>query len=149
MTVEHGTLRVEHGYPHAVTRVFAAWSDAEVKRRWFMLSDHPGDEWQSDFRVGGVELFRSAHEVTPRVTYDARYHDIVANRRIILTTETTIGGHRTSITLNTAEFEPTADGTTVRVTEQAAFFDGGESERTRFGGIAKQLRQLSLYLARD
>jgi uncharacterized protein YndB with AHSA1/START domain len=97
MSVEHRTVRVEREYPHRPSRVFAAWADPDTKRHWFTLDLRPGDEWWMDFRVGGVERYRS-----PRVSYDGRYCDIVPEERIILTTEVSLGGRRSSVTVNTA-----------------------------------------------
>lgn len=148
MSVEHRTLRVEREYPHPLPRVFAAWADAEVKRQWFDLTQRAGDEWRSEFRVGGIEHYGSAPGVRPRISYDARYCDIVADERIIATTEVTVDGRRTSVTLNTAEFDVSADRTRLRITEQAAFLDGLEDEDSRIGGINAQLDRLGAWLTR-
>jgi uncharacterized protein YndB with AHSA1/START domain len=143
MSVEHRTVRVEREYAHPPSRVFAAWADPDTKRHWFTLDLRPGDEWWMDFRVGGVERYRS-----PRVSYDGRYCDIVPEERIILTTEVSLDGRRSSVTVNTAHFESTPGGTRLAVVDQAVFLDGLETAESRVSGISRQLDDLGVWLAR-
>jgi uncharacterized protein YndB with AHSA1/START domain len=147
MSVDYSTVRVVRDYVHSRTRVFAAWADGEVKRQWFTFSPRAGDEWSSDFRVGGYEMYRSAPDVDPRVSYDAQYQDIVAGERIILSTTISIDGRRSSVTVNTAEFASTAGGTRLTVVDQAVFLDGLETADSRTGGISNQLANLASWLS--
>jgi uncharacterized protein YndB with AHSA1/START domain len=55
----HATFVIERHLATPVERVFAAWSDAEKKRRWFAChNDWNTVEFQLDFRVDGTELAR-------------------------------------------------------------------------------------------
>src|SRR5690348_6519591 len=83
-SVTHATFVLERIYPATAARVFAAWADPVAKARWF----GGPDEWQSsphelDFRVGGRERVSGGPPSGPVHTFDARYHDIVPNERII------------------------------------------------------------------
>lgn len=146
MSVEHRTLRTEREYAHPVSRVFAAWADADIKRQWFTLSGSDGSDWHSDFRVGRTEYYRSPPGATPRVSYDARFYDIVVDERIIISAEVTVDGRTTSVTLSTAEFSETSLGTRLEITEQLALLDGLEEAESRTGGTVTQLKNLAAWL---
>ena len=55
--IVHDTFVIEHSYPVPPARVFAAFADDEVKRRWFLLDEGLAvtDVYQNDFRIGGKE----------------------------------------------------------------------------------------------
>ena len=58
MTIDHQSFSLERHIAAPPSRVFACWSDPELKRRWFVESDGP--EWRTerydlDFRIGGTE----------------------------------------------------------------------------------------------
>ena len=55
-TVEHSTFTVERTYPAEPSAVFRAWSDPELKRRWF--ADTGTEQHELDFREGGTESSR-------------------------------------------------------------------------------------------
>lgn len=71
----------------------------------------------------------------------------MTDERIVVTTEVTVDGRRTSATLSTAEFSVTAAGTRLAITEQAAFLDGLETAEARTGGTVTQLKNLEAWLA--
>ena len=143
MSVEHHTLTHRREFAHPREVVYGAWSDPDLKRRWFDFSDDPDAEWSMSFRTGGAEVFRSAPGAQPRSTYEGRYHDIVEHERIVLTAEITLDGRRSSVALSTAEFASTATGSVVTVTEQITFLDGLEGPSSRSGGTTTQLARLA------
>lgn len=143
MSVEHRKIHVEREYPYPPQRVFQAWADAELKREWFDLAEDRNGEWFSDCRPGGAEYYRSPPGANPAYLYDAQHRDVVSGERIIVTSEITFDGRRSSVALSTAEFIATTSGTLVRVTEQAVFLDGLETGETRGRGITKQLNRLA------
>src|ERR671911_1699181 len=133
-SVTHATFVIERTYDAAPARVFAAWADPAVKARWFAGPD----EWESgkyelDFRVGGRERASGGPPGGPVHTYEARYHDIVPDQRIVLTYDMHLDDARISVSLATVEFRPEGTGTRLVFTEQGAFLDGYDepSERER------------------
>ena len=101
-SVVHSTFTIERTYEPPPARVFAAWADPSLKSRWFGggTDDAPLD-LDMDFRVGGHETDRSDPGA-----YQARYHDIVQDERIVFTYELSLGGSLVSVSLATVEFRP-------------------------------------------
>jgi hypothetical protein len=75
--IKHATFSVERTYSADAARVFRAFSDTDVKRRWFA----EGEDWQveeftADFRPAGYETSRNGlAECTPgrrRIRRDRR-----------------------------------------------------------------------------
>ena len=66
--------------------------------------------------------------------YDARYYDIVQDRRIVYAYEMYADDQRISVSVTTIEFTEHGDGTTLAFTEQGAYlegFDGDEAPSLR------------------
>jgi uncharacterized protein YndB with AHSA1/START domain len=83
-SIVHSTFVVERTYPAAAARVFAAFSDPTIKRRW--IAEGEGwqiDEFNVDFRVGGRESSRFRFKDGPEVSNDTVYQDIVPDKRIV------------------------------------------------------------------
>ena len=58
-SVKHATFVIERTYDASPARVFAAFADPEIKKRWFGAPDEwAPDEQELDFRVGGREISR-------------------------------------------------------------------------------------------
>jgi uncharacterized protein YndB with AHSA1/START domain len=147
-SVIHNTFVIERSYPQPPATVFAAFADPAQKRRWFGEGhSHDVEEFTMDFRAGGSEHFRYRfREGTPfpgvELASDGHYHDIVPNQRIVTASSMAIGGKRISISLVTVELLPTATGTDLILTHQAAFFEGADGPQMREGGWRKLLDQL-------
>ncbi len=153
-SVIHSTFVVEHSYTTAPERVFAAFADPNKKRKWY--ADRGGwdvEDFQMDFRVGGVDLgryrFKPGTPVpagTP-IVYDTTYQDIVPNRRIVLAYTVTLGEKRISSSLATFELLPTEKGTDLIFTEQGAYFEGADGPQIREAGWKGLLKLLEDYLS--
>lgn len=154
-STHHASFVIERAYPYAPTRVFAAWTTPEAKRRWF----HGPDDWENaasrrsaksehklDFRVGGREQVSGGPPGEPVHVYDALYWDIVPNERIVLTYDMHIGETRISVSLATVEFKPEAKGTRLIYTEHGAFLDGYDNPAGREEGTRVLLDQLDAAL---
>jgi uncharacterized protein YndB with AHSA1/START domain len=143
-STQHATFSVERVYGASPERTFAAWSDAEAKSRWY--SD-PEEELELDFRVGGWERHGGTLPDGREYAYQAVFHDIVPDRRIVYTYEMRLDGVRISVSLATAEFGPEGNGTRLVYTEQGAYFDGHEAPAGREHGMGSLLDLLGEWLA--
>lgn len=148
-SVEHGSFTVERTYPATLDSVFGAWSSRSAKNVWFGEGDDflaTTTEYTLDFRVGGRERLAGVLPGGRRFTYDAVYHDIVEDRRIVVSYDVLIDDRRTSVSLMTVELDTGADGTRLVLTEQGAFLDGLDSNDQRREGAVDSLDQLAAYL---
>ena len=153
LTITHDTFVIERSYPVTPERLFAAFADPAKKRRWFAEGEHHDlEEFEMDFRVGGVQRISSrmkANTPFPGVALvnDTRYQDIVPNRRIVSASAMSLGEKRISASLVTFEFVPTDAGTDLILTHQAAFFEGSDGPQMRQDGWRTLLGRLADYLA--
>ena len=126
-SVVHGMFQLERTYDAPVSRVWLALTDEAAKSKWF--GGTPG-RWQliqreMDIRAGGREVLKGRWEGGVVSTFDAIYHDVVPNERLVY-----------SYDLYLATMELAADGakTRLKVTEQGAFLDGYDDAGSREHG---------------
>ncbi|MFC6150135.1 MULTISPECIES: SRPBCC domain-containing protein [Mumia] len=139
--------------PAPPSRVWEAFADPAVRRRWFRL---PGRDatYKHDFRVGGGEsarsTFRTLDGTAEGVAYDSRFVDLAPARRIVLTYETHVDDVLRWTSLVTVALDATESGTQLRWTEQVAFVtptgDGAHDLPHVRGGIRLQLNGLAAAL---
>ena len=141
-SVEHATFVVERTYEKPPERVFAAFADPAAKAHWFGNVD-------LDFRVGGRETGRSRPDDDAVHIYEARYHDIVPNERLVFTYEMHLDETLISVSLATVQLEPDGTGTRMTFTEQSAFLDGHETPRGRERGWGGLLDALEIEIGRN
>jgi uncharacterized protein YndB with AHSA1/START domain len=111
-SVTHTTFTIERVFPVAPARVFEAFADKDMKERWFaMPPDWVDAEHTMDFRPGGRELNRGGPPGGNVHTFDARYHDIVENQRIVYSYDLYLDDQRMSVSVATIELEHHDDGT--------------------------------------
>jgi uncharacterized protein YndB with AHSA1/START domain len=148
-SVTHGSFVIQHSYPVAPKRVFAAFADPAKKRQWFADEDEGEiEEFEMDFRVGGRERRRSRMgPSTPfpgtSLTNETVYQDIVPDRRIVIAYTIALGEKRISASLGTFEFLATQSGSLLVFTEQAAFFEGADGLKLRQRGWEELLEGLA------
>jgi uncharacterized protein YndB with AHSA1/START domain len=134
-SVTHATFTLERSYDAPPAKVFKAFADPAIKRRWFVEGDGwDVEEFTGEFKIGGVERSRFRFQGGEPVHNDTTYHDIVPNERIIFAYTMTVGQNRISASLATCEFKPSGSGTHFVFTEQGAFLDGLDSVGSREGG---------------
>lgn len=149
-STHHATFTIERIYPASPARVFAAWAEAEAKLQWFACHDEwPVTSHEFDFRVGGYERLRTGPAGGTVHAFDALYHDIVPDARIIYSYGMRLDERRISVSLTTVALEPHADGTRLTFTEQVAFLDGYDDLEGREEGTRIGLENLAGVLARE
>jgi uncharacterized protein YndB with AHSA1/START domain len=146
-TAEHGTFVLSRTYPATPERVFAAWASRDAKARWFGAPGEDNPSFKLDFRVGGSESLSGGMDGGPVHTYQATYHDIVPNERIVYGYTMDADSDRISVSVTTVEFAPAGDGTTLTFTEQGVFLDGADTTAVREKGTSELLDQLGKALA--
>jgi uncharacterized protein YndB with AHSA1/START domain len=159
-SVIHETFRIERIYAAAPSTVFAAFSTEEARYSWGETDDleppknqDDGDSQVSefDFRVGGEEVFTTTEEGTT-YRYDGRYHDIVADNRIVYSYEMYADGARISVSVATIEFARSDGGTRLTWTEQGVYLDGhngADAPEMRKDATIGMLNGLASYLQRQ
>jgi uncharacterized protein YndB with AHSA1/START domain len=146
-TVAHDTFVIERSYDVPVAQVFGAWSDPELKARWFGGSaDALGAGYQLDFRVGGHEVNRGGPPSGPIFTYDAEFRDIIPEQRIVYTYEMFADEDRLSVSVATVQFNSQGATTKLILTEQGVFLDGHDTVAQREEGTRGLLESLARLL---
>ncbi|WP_257388385.1 SRPBCC family protein [Tahibacter caeni] len=148
--VAHAQFTVQRVLAAPPARVFAAWTDAAARQRWFVRAgDWLQAEQTHDFRIGGCEhgrYCRGAGE--PVYDVETRYLDIVAERRVVSSSTLARDGLRIFAALLTVELQAERGGTRLCLTEQGAFLDRQDSSPAREQGWQALLDALQRELAR-
>ena len=144
-SIASGTFVIERNYPASPARVFKAWADPAIKKRWFGDGSEPTE---FDFREGGRELVQSG-EGSGQFIFDVRYEDIVENNRIVYTYYMTMGGKRISVSAAAIEFHEDGAGTRMVITEQGFFLDGLDNVAQRKAGTEMLVNALGAELTRQ
>ena len=146
--VVHDGFAIDREFAATPAQVYAAWAEPGAKARWFR-----GPEgWKAttrelDFKNGGSERLIGEFPNGRVSDYSARYHDIVAEQRIVYTYEMRVDDVRISVSLATIEFFPTAGGTRMVLTEQDVFLDGYDNAGQREQGTRALLDRLAAEVA--
>jgi uncharacterized protein YndB with AHSA1/START domain len=148
-SVVHATLHLERSYDAPVARVWKALTDEAAKQMWF--SGTPGSwellERHMDVRAGGRERLKGRWEGGVVSTFDATYHDVIANERLVYTYEMYMDDKKISVSLATMQLKVEGGKTTLTVTEQGAFLDGYDDAGSREQGTNHLLDALGASLA--
>jgi uncharacterized protein YndB with AHSA1/START domain len=145
----HAVFHLERTYDAPAGRVWKALTDEKAKAKWF---SGPSGRWelierQMDVRVGGTERVKGRWEGGVVSTFDAVYHDVVPNERLIYSYVMHLDDRKISVSLATLQL--TADGakTTLQISEQGAFLDGYDDAGSREHGTGFLLDALGASLA--
>jgi uncharacterized protein YndB with AHSA1/START domain len=147
-SVAHATFHLERTYDAPVARVWKAFTDEAAKQKWFA---GPSGQWEPierrmDVRVGGSERLRGRWQGGVDSTFDATYHDVVPNERLVYTYEMHLGEKKISVSLATIQLRAEGGKTTLIVTEQGAFLDGYDDAGSRERGTGHLLDALDASL---
>lgn len=149
------TFTIERELRACRAHVFAAWSQGDFKRRWFVEGDGP--QWstrayQLDFRVGGWERGSFVLNEGPGAgehRNESVYLDIVPGERIVYAYTMALDGRIHSASLATVLFADHNGGTRLRYTEQGAFFPPSDCAAGREQGWVVLLGYLQRELERQ
>jgi uncharacterized protein YndB with AHSA1/START domain len=124
----HSTFVIERDFPQRPSRVFSAFAQPALKRRWYTERDHDIQEFQMDFRLGGVERFRyrfkEGHPIAgSEIANEGTFQDIVDEQRIVMSSRMSLNGKSIVIMLLTLEFMPAENGTRLTLTHQGTYTD--------------------------
>ncbi|MGH9092720.1 MAG: SRPBCC family protein [Acidimicrobiales bacterium] len=142
-SINHSTFTLERTYPAPPDRVFRAWADPQAKARWF--AGDP-DRYELDFRPGGVERNSGEHG-GKLITWEAHYHEIVPNERIVYTSVLAEDGTVATVSLTAVELVPDGAGCGLVLVEHGAYLDDREQPAWREQGTGDWLDALGRHLA--
>src|SRR5271165_2688237 len=147
-SVVHSTFHLERTYAAPIGRVWKALTDEATKDKWFGGSPRSWDllERQMDVRVGGREHVKGRWEGGMVSTFDATYHDVIPNERLVYTYELHLNDKKISVSLATLQLKSAGGKTTLKVTEQGAFLDGYDDAGSREHGTGLLLDALGASL---
>jgi uncharacterized protein YndB with AHSA1/START domain len=124
----HSTFVIERNFPWRRARVFSAFGQSALKRRWYAEGDHEIQEFHMDFRVGGSEIFRygfkQGHPIAgSQIANESIYQDIEDENRIVMTGKMSLNGKTILVALTTLEFAAAGEGTDLFLTHQGTYID--------------------------
>ncbi len=147
-SVAHATFHLERSYDAPVARVWKALTDEAAKQKWF--GSTPGSwellERHMDVRIGGREWLKGRWEGGMVSTFEAIYHDVIPNERLVYSYEMHLDDKKISVSLATLQLEAADEKTTLMVTEQGAFLDGYDDAGSREHGTGHLLDALGASL---
>jgi uncharacterized protein YndB with AHSA1/START domain len=146
--IAHASFTLSRVINAPPARVFEAFADPDIKRRWFAEGDqHEVEEFASDLREGATERLRYRfRDGTPFAGMIIANTDTVLNlvpdERIVWASKMVFGDADISAALITAELLAVAGGTELVLTFQGAFFEGADGPQIREMGWQTQLDKL-------
>jgi uncharacterized protein YndB with AHSA1/START domain len=143
-SVVHASFHLERTYDAPVARVWKALTDEQAKQKWF--GGTPGSwellERHMDVRVGGTERAKGRWEGGVVSTFDAVYHDVIPNERLVYSYVMHLDDKKISVSLATMQLKAEGGKTTLKVSEQGAFLDGYDDAGSREHGTGYLLTAL-------
>jgi uncharacterized protein YndB with AHSA1/START domain len=143
---QHATITVERFYRVPVERVFSEFADPVARARWSPPSNDVLMYDETDFRVGGRDVFRCGPKNDPKFRGETSYHLIVPNKRVVSSETLDADGQRLAVSLSTLDFEATGEGTNLKLTVQIvslvgmSMIEGFESgNKSAFESLARHL----------
>jgi uncharacterized protein YndB with AHSA1/START domain len=148
-SVVHAIFHLERTYDAPVERVWKALTDEAAKQKWFAGAPGSWDlvERHMDVRPGGRERLTGRWEGGTVSQFDAVYHDVIANERLVYSYEMRLNDKKISVSLATMQLRARGGATTLMVTEQGAFLDGYDDAGSREHGTGHLLDALGASLS--
>jgi uncharacterized protein YndB with AHSA1/START domain len=147
-SVVHATFHLQRSYDAPVARVWKALTDETAKQKWFGGTDGSWEliERHMDVRVGGIERLKGRWEGGVVSTFEATYHDVVPNQRLVYSYVMHLDDKKISVSLATMQLQSEGGKTTLKVSEQGAFLDGYDDAGSRERGTGHLLDALGASL---
>jgi uncharacterized protein YndB with AHSA1/START domain len=147
-SVVHATFHLERSYEAPAARVWKALTDQEAKQKWF---GGPPGRWEllerhMDVRPGGTERAKGRWASGVVTTFDAIYHDVIPQERLVYSYVMHLDDRKISVSLATLQLKVAGGKTTLMVTEQGAFLDGYDDAGARERGTGQLLDALGASL---
>ncbi len=140
-TITHASFVIERTYPVAPERVFQGFANRETKKRWYGIREPmTTDKFEMEFRVGGVDhmIYRFGRGMPlpegTKLSYETRYHNIVADERIIWVYTMAVDDKVVSSSQCSVELLPKGRGTEMVFTEQGAYLEHADGPTMREDG---------------
>jgi uncharacterized protein YndB with AHSA1/START domain len=144
-SVVHAVFDLERTYDAPVARVWKALTDPAAKQKWFARGLEVLER-EMDVRVGGRERVSGRWEGGMVSTFDAIYHDVVPDARLVYSYQLFLDDKKISVSLATMQLKDGGGRTTLKVTEQGAFLDGYDDAGARKHGTGLLLDALGASL---
>ena len=146
-SVVHAMFSIERTYSAARSQVFKALTDPAAKEKWFAGGDgYTQLARHMDARPGGREHLQGRWATGVVSTFDAIYHDVVPDERIVYSYEMHLDDRKISVSVATFELGVAGTGARLVMTEQGAFLDGYDDAGSRERGSNFLLDALGKYL---
>jgi uncharacterized protein YndB with AHSA1/START domain len=147
-SVVHAAFHLERTYDAPVGRVWKALTDETAKAKWFGGAQARWEliERHMDVRVGGTERVKGRWEGGVVSTFDATYHDVIPNERLVYSYVMHLDDRKISVSLATLQLHADGGRTTLKVSEQGAFLDGYDDGGSREHGTGFLLDALGTSL---
>ena len=147
ISTDHGTITVERTLDAPVSRVYAAFADPKERETWGAPSDTAVFVYdEADFRVGGRDLARCGPKDDPRFRVEARYVDIVRERRVVSTETVRDLDKLLAANITTFEMRPEGERTYVKITVQVTSFVGPDMIKHTKSGHEGSLASMARYV---
>ena len=132
---EFFTFEIHRTFDAPVARVYAALTTLEEKAKWF--TGPPGFttiERSIDVRSGGKERLHGGWPDGSTTDFQATYHDVVPQSRLVYTYDMYVNARRISISLATVTLTPLGDRTQLDFTEHVVYLEGYPTAEDRARG---------------
>lgn len=146
MKVEHKTIKIKKIIKAPVEKVYKALSSTKEKSKW---SAPGGDEikfLKSNFKNGGIEIFKCGPKGSMDFAGTLHYEDIIKNERIVYTETVFYKKQKMASALITTELVSNKDSTTVLMVIQVASYCGEQMLKGCESGYKGSLKNLKEYL---
>lgn len=146
-SAEHAIFSIERVYSALPTRVYQAWTNSELKARWYGPNDQV-DALVLDYRIGGREHFTGEFPNGLVFSYEAIFHEFVPDYRIVYSYTMDFDKVRISVSLVTVEITASGDDSArLLFTEQGIHLDGADTPADREQGTRGMLEALATALS--